>query len=277
MMTPTEPTSVAVAGDWHGNASWAIKCIRHLAEHTDVTLLLHLGDFGYMGEGFDRYIHKVSREAAKAGVTIWVLPGNHENYDWLAKQPIDNQGRTITSPGILALPRGNRFTVAGVTFCAVGGAVSVDKGSRTFGRSWWPQEEITETEMNTISAGPPVDVLLTHDAPMGCATPRMDRRSFLDWVGPVVASEADAHQTRVRNIVDALHPRLLLHGHMHARYSETVEWVTPDYKPYACRIEGLACDDMEGNQILLDLTDPTNLTVTDLTPPLSKGPRFRDD
>ncbi len=105
----------------------------------EVDRLVHLGDFGLMGSGFDTFLYKVNRAAAARGVDVRVVPGNHENYDWIARQPTDGDG-LIAADWIRLFPRGYRFTVEGVTFCAVGGAVSVDQGRRTPGKSRWPAE-----------------------------------------------------------------------------------------------------------------------------------------
>lgn len=256
-------TTIAIAGDWHGNTGWALRAIAAIPD--DVDLLIHLGDFGLMGAGFDRYLHKINRASTARDLQIRVLPGNHENYGWIAKQPTDTEGLIDVAERIRLYPRGHRFSVANVSFCAVGGAVSVDQGRRTPGRTWWPNEEVREDEAEAIANGGHVDVLLTHDAPLGSDAPGLPQRELVEWAGAEVVAKAYLHQKRIRQITDALSPSRLLHGHMHARYTRTLVSEDPVGHPYECIVDGLSCDDMVGNVVLLTVdggrTDLRDLAV----------------
>ncbi|MDN6386139.1 MAG: hypothetical protein L0J86_00435 [Corynebacterium sp.] len=63
------------------------------------------------------------------------------------------------------MPRGTRARIAGAELLFCGGASSTDREYRTEGQSWWPAENITDTQLDraltTADAGP-VDVLVTH-------------------------------------------------------------------------------------------------------------------
>ena len=260
--TAAAPATVGVAGDWHGATGWAKRAIEALPDH--VRTLIHLGDFGFMGSNFvGEYVHKVNRFALDRDLTILVVPGNHENYDWLAKQPVDDDGRTVAAQRILTLPRGYRFAIGGLTACAVGGAVSVDQGRRTPGKTWWPQEEISEDQATEIAVAGPVDLLFTHDMPLDSGCPSLRHQDLVNWAGERIASTSYAHHRRVRDITEALTPSRLLHGHMHNRYTNKVTWNSVDGQPFDCTIDGLACDGMEGNLALLRI-DGGDSRVTDL-------------
>lgn len=264
-LTTRPSTTMAVAGDWHGDVTWSLRAIAALPD--EVTLLIHLGDFGLMGTGFDRLIHKVHRACVNRDLDIRVLPGNHENHAWIARQPIDADGLIVVAPRIRLYPRGYRFTVDGVSFCAVGGAVSVDQGRRTWGKSWWPEEEVTEGEADAIAAAGHAAIMLCHDAPLGSGAPGLPEKELIESAGRAIVDKAYLHQRRIRGIADALTPDRILHGHMHSRHTHAVTWAATHGGHYNCTVDGLACNGMTGNLVLLTVNDG-DVTVTDIaTPP----------
>ena len=263
-------TTIAIAGDWHGNSGWALRAIAAIPD--DVDLLIHLGDFGLMGEGFDRFLHKVNKAAVARDLQITVLPGNHENYRWIAAQRVDDNGLVVATDRIRLYPRGHRFVVEDVSYCAVGGAVSIDQGRRTAGQTWWPQEEVREDEAEAIANGGHVDVLLTHDAPLGSGAPGLPQRELVEWAGAEVVAKAYLHQKRIRKITDALSPSRVIHGHFHARYTRTLISEDPGGHPYESTVDGLACDDMAGNAVLLTV-DGSRTELHDLVVEPIRAPR----
>lgn len=61
-------STIALAGDWHGNARWAVARIADVAER-GVDLILHLGDFGiWPGESGLAYVRQVEEACAERGV-----------------------------------------------------------------------------------------------------------------------------------------------------------------------------------------------------------------
>lgn len=248
-------TRIAIAGDWHATTWWARDCITSLP--ADVTLLVHLGDFGLMGPMRDDYIAAVNEAATNCGVEVWVIAGNHEDYDWLGQLPVDGDGIAQIAAHVLVLPRGYRFVIERVVFCAVGGAVSVDQGQRTPGVTWWPQEEITESEADRISGDGHADVMLTHDAPLDAHPPSLPNADLIAWAGVAVADKAYLHHRRLQGICDALTPRRLLHGHFHSRYTRTFVAAAAGGQQYECTVDGLACDRLAGNMVLMAIDGGT--------------------
>ena len=86
-----------------------------------------------------------------------------------------NGGRVhVARPHVLHLMRGEVFDIAGTTVLAMGGAASHDREWRKEGKSWWPEEMPSETEMercrrNLDAAGWKVDYVVTHEAPADLA------------------------------------------------------------------------------------------------------------
>lgn len=121
-------------------------------------------------------------------------------------------------------------------FAAFGGAYSVDKAWRVEaeqkrgkpGTLWFPEEEMTDAEFYRHLADPTsVDVLLSHDKP---------RDSRPDWNRKDLPG-CLPNQDRIQTAAMVLTPRLLVHGHLHYRYTDRIR-VGEDW----CRVEGLAAD-----------------------------------
>jgi hypothetical protein len=217
---------ILLAGDVHGEAPW-FGHLAEVAEAADVDAIVQLGDFGYWEHrpGGGRYLRHVAERLAAKG--LWC------------------DGFWTIRPNLFYAPRGLRWTWAGVRFLAMGGAYSIDKRYRVEGESWWPEETITEGEVVQACEGGPVDVLLAHDAPWGAEGVMGeetvgDKDSF---------PESEANRRRLRAVVDAVTPSLLVHGHYHHRNTTQLN---------GCRIEGLGRDGSgPDGWMLLDLADVT--------------------
>jgi hypothetical protein len=189
------------------------------------------------------------------------VDGNHDNIALLRRSytGADAAGFIRVRDRLSYAPRGLRWTWDGVRFAALGCAYSVDKAWRlkeealaqakvdrrndyrlragapvrpesTAGTMWFPDGEITDEEAAAmVEAGGDVEVLVTHDKPRGSA-PGWDRKDFADCM---------PNQDRISRVAAAVRPRLLVHGHLHHRYTDHVRvdgdrWM---------RVEGLGADD----------------------------------
>lgn len=248
----SDPGKIVVAGDWHGNALWAMAAIsdaaRLLADEPQ-PLILHLGDFGiWPGPAGQQYVRAVEEACHEAGVEVWFLDGNHDDpaqLRWFG--PFMSRYRYLTH-----LPRGWRWSWHGREWLALGGAVSVDRAIRHEGRSWWPEEEITGEQAREAIEGGPADVMITHDCPAGV------RHSF--GTPPSFWAQADldrseAHRERLQGVVNAVQPRWLMHGHLHRAYQRACDF---GYGPV--EVAGLDCDGGQGlgvNYLVLDVRTMT--------------------
>lgn len=233
---------VLLLGDVHGAAGW-LKVATRAAKALDVRVILQLGDFGFWphtNSGVE-FLEEATHLLNLADVDLWWVDGNHENHDWLAEQPRDEDGFWRLGR-IVHVGRGARWIWGDRTFMGCGGAYSIDKPYRREGSSWWAGETITEADVLRCD-GPDVDVLVTHDAPWGAA----------NVIGPETAGDKDdypesaANRRRVAAICDLVHPKLLVHGHYHHRNST---------KYNTTRVEGFGRDtDWNGSMGLLTLDD----------------------
>lgn len=233
-------SKILLAGDVHGNCSFVITLLDQAKAH-GCDRIVQVGDWGaWEHEAAGRkFVADVERHAAKRGIRIWWLDGNHDNTALtLELHPErDEDGFHIVTDHVRYIPRGHRWTWNGVRFAAFGGAYSVDKQWRLDlekrrkgpGTLWFPGEEMTDEEFERLLESDPtfVDVLLSHDKPWR-SEPEWNRKGLL---------ECRPNQERIQRAAEVLTPRLLVHGHLHFRYTDRIRvgggW---------CRVEGLAAD-----------------------------------
>lgn len=240
------PDRVMLAGDWHGNAGRATSLIMS-AGARGIPVVLQLGDFGFWTPGpwTDRYLDAIEETCARHGVTLLWCDGNHECFAALYALPVDpGTGLRTIRPHIFHLPRGLRWDWHGKVWMALGGAVSVDRHMRTEGKSWWPEETLSDQDVARAIDGGPVDVIVAHDTASGYEIPGLAPDGFFPQH---LIYESEIHRRRVGEIVDATKPTVLYHGHYHVSYTA--------YRGDT-RIVGLAADDSSfvKNAMVLDLT-----------------------
>ncbi len=249
--------TLGVAGDWHGNREWALRCVHALAE-AGVTEIDHLGDFGiWPGAKGRTYLLDLEKTLAARDVRLFVTPGNHEDYDQIAELPAIDRGHDIgavqwATDHVALLPRGHRWQRNGWTFVSLGGAPSVDRWLRHKGMNWWAAEAITTEDVARVAADGPADVMLAHDAPDAeFGTPGVASilaGNPMGWPGKALAYAAEGRALMTTAFL-AVQPRLFLHGHYHLRDEA---WI--DRFGHRTHVVSVDCDGApEGNLLLLSL------------------------
>ncbi|MFC8408740.1 metallophosphoesterase [Arthrobacter sp. NPDC057259] len=213
--SPDRRKPFAVAGDWHGDLGWAIMAIRS-ADREGVKTMIHVGDFGldWPGAKRGRFEARLNKCLLNFGITLILSGGNHDNWETIDKLPVAADGLATFRSNIKVLPRGGRTAISGLVIGALGGAFSVDYGHRTAGKDWWSNEEPTTEDAKRLVAGGPVDVLITHDAPLG-----IPLKSDFDLT-PELIDRAEATRVLLRNVVDSLAPPHVFCGHWHQRRTQ---------------------------------------------------------
>ncbi len=78
-------STVAMAGDWHGSWKHAGPALADIGER-GITTVLHAGDFGiWPGPSGRAFLDHVTGRATRYGMTIYVTPGNHEDWSRLLR------------------------------------------------------------------------------------------------------------------------------------------------------------------------------------------------
>jgi hypothetical protein len=257
---PTD--TIGIAGDWHGNTGWAKDCINAFQE-VGVKHIFHLGDFGIWG-GHDgaSYIRKVNKWLLQNDQTLYITPGNHEDYVRINASPVGSDG-TLWYQGLerlKVLPRGFRGLLGHTvskSWVSLGGANSIDFKGRTEGISWWREESITASDVyNTIQGGY-ADFMFCHDAPTGIPMEYESKSETAGW-HPDEVRYSNAGREMLKHAVDMVRPSVLFHGHHHV-YQDLVTTmkVYGDEAYYDMRSLGLSCDNMKNNIIAFDVADGT--------------------
>jgi predicted phosphodiesterase len=261
-------TRIMLLGDIHGASDFFETKVMPVAIAEKIKWIYQVGDFGYW-EHTDQgimFLNNVSNALVGTGIELVFIQGNHDKTSLIPNRynPID--GFYSIRPSVWFAPNGTHWTVEGTGFVALGGAYSIDKQDRldmeaakaetifksrilsnreysanyvaekarseTVETLWFPEEEMTDVELDSILNGlnpDEVDVILAHDKP------------FMSNPGirllPI--DECIPNQRRLQKAVNVLKPKLFVHGHLHIRYRDTIR--CGDDNSYTV-VEGLGAD-----------------------------------
>lgn len=163
--------NIYIVGDTHGTWTNILKVINKYDIHNDVVIVA--GDFGFIWNGDTKDLFKLQKRFSERNCVLTFVDGNHENFERLYKYPEVKWCGGSThkiSENIFHLMRGQVFTIFGKTFFTMGGAHSIDKLQRINRISWWEEEDITYTDVNTgidnlALVDNKVDYVITHTCP----------------------------------------------------------------------------------------------------------------
>lgn len=230
---------IMIVGDTHGSsAHW--KYIAKKIRPLWIDAIVQVGDFGFLEHwpGGKGYLDKVNTIAGRLGKTVYWVDGNHENFDQLYYKYTEftSDGFRIIRPNVLHIPRAHTWEWDGVRFMGLGGGYSIDQMSRVVDemngglKAWWPQELITDEEVDRAKAAGRVDVMFTHDVPEGN---QGLQEAFIQQTGRRLIPEFLSAENRrqLRRVFNAVKPQILFHGHYHIRYNGELN---------GCKIIGLA-------------------------------------
>lgn len=207
-----------IATDWHGNAEQGREVIFE-AERKNIDTIIHLGDFGIKQSSY-RYLGQLQRYLEFFKINLYFIDGNHEYFDQIYKKEPLADGTYFVRDNIFYLPRGKRWSWYDVSFLALGGAASINRFKSGSGSSHWdPNEFITEADVKKAIGGGPVDVMFMHDSPSDAPNTRLDdielQKNCIKDFGLASVMYTYAHRERLREVTNAVEPRMLFHGHYH--------------------------------------------------------------
>lgn len=164
--------------------------------------------------------------------TLWI-DGNHENFDVLDNLPTEERwgGKvSVITEKCIMLRRGEVYTINGVTFLAMGGALSVDKYRRVKGQSWWPQETISDQDynnavVNLAKVQNKVDFVLSHTCPTSALKVLEARlpKYQVDLWGPKADDVSCDKLEALKNIITTKH---WVFGHFHVDETFVLDGIT---------------------------------------------------
>jgi len=217
---------IVFCGDIHAE----FHAIEQLIDLTAADIIIQAGDFGIWPDCYHRV--KVDRN-----VPVYFCRGNHENHDLLdtfpigeicnlktserINNPILSEKRKISNYNIRKLMRtkfphahniylcntGSILTLNNKNILFLGGADSIDRNSRTIGKSWWPQEIFSLEDFDLVSErikDKHIDIVVSHTAPKFI----VEQLSFIEKLN-------DPTTKALELIFDMIKPELWIFGHFH--------------------------------------------------------------
>lgn len=224
-------------GDIHAHVGLLDQLLTNTITGADIMLMgdLMVG-FGSSG-GRDVVLHNLSVVAEKTGNTIYFLRGNHERID-VVWNHIDRSTRKVHDlgkmgyPGVNYCDDGSVIELADRPFLVVGGAYSVDRLIRDKDVDWFENELTTADDIafaayvaggyfNLDTQTTDLYGMLTHDIPSRsldtCTNGRASMIPYFSTEEHILA--ANVYHKQLDDLLDIVNPRVLIHGHMHKRYT----------------------------------------------------------
>ena len=164
-----------LTGDTHGHFDRLAEfCSEYSTTKEDVLIILGDAGFNFSGGLTD---HKKKMFVSSLPITVFCIHGNHEQrpssipsyseYEWRGGMV----WREEMYPDILFAKDGEIYDLNGQKAVVIGGAYSIDWMYRTYGRSWWPDEQPSPAIKEYVEAqlakqNWQVDIVLTHTCPI---------------------------------------------------------------------------------------------------------------
>jgi hypothetical protein len=142
--------SIFVVGDIH--AEWGH--LNSLINERNPEIILQCGDFGFWPNYYPMRIKN-------GDCRIYWCDGNHEDH-WALKDLTNNE----VAPNVFYMKRGSTLTLPdGRIVLFMGGADSIDKGYRTMGIDWFPEEVISWSDVKDLPEIK-IDIVISHTCPL---------------------------------------------------------------------------------------------------------------
>lgn len=162
--------NIYVSGDPHGEQGRIYEVDKMLKEDD---MIIFAGDFAYLFKN-DFHENRFLDDLEARPYTILFVDGNHENFPAIYSYPEEmwNGGKIHRiRKNIIHMCRGQVFEIAAdndtIKLFTFGGGYSLDKATRTEGKTWWPEElptmkEYDEGKKNLEKHNWEVDYIITH-------------------------------------------------------------------------------------------------------------------
>lgn len=207
---------IAIAGDVHGKISLFYEKVLELQEKIGfpIEAVFQLGDLQLYSET-SKVDGAVIRHGGPGEFPIWLrekravpihtytILGNHDDaelfYEYAGKEII---------PSLHLLPQGEVISIiigeSRIRICAIGGNYSpkyfpTDPAKLPQGR----KRHYTQAHIDSIMENAPIDILLTHEAPLGF----------------VVRGGSDLGRPEISDLIEKTQPKLAFFGHHHTYVS----------------------------------------------------------
>ena len=150
---------VIVVGDIHGD----FGALNMLINKKSPDVVVQCGDNAYFWS--DDYNGK--GKIKPGNCKVFLVPGNHENWDEIEAK-VGRRGREPVEidKNVFFCPIGSTLKINSFKCMFIGGADSIDKGRRTIGLSWWPQEVLNQCDLDfCVQHNEKIDMVFSHTCP----------------------------------------------------------------------------------------------------------------
>ncbi len=201
--------NVYVIGDTHSLDYCSILQHYNLSDF----ILIHLGD---SGEGFGRqsydnfFINRLQSFCQENNGIILTVRGNHSN----PKFYNDPNHWTKAYDLVNFIPDYTYFNINGKVVLFVGGAISIDRKSRSEGFDYWKDEVfVLRDDYEKLDQ---CDILITHSAPLSCP-PNDGFARIKGWFvdDPTLKDELIKERQDIEKLYNHVNCSQLYYGHYH--------------------------------------------------------------
>lgn len=189
---------VLVVGDIHGK----FRLFSNFLENKEYDYIFSCGDFGYWPE----HINICEELKLPENTKLYFCDGNHENHDTLKKL-----SNNEICKNVFYMNRGSVLTINNTNILFFGGANSIDYKYRTPGYDWFPEENISEKDINNLPNNTNIDIVISHTCPLETKLPIF---TFTD-------KRTDSNRNYLSYILNKYKPNLWFFGHWHERLTSS--------------------------------------------------------
>jgi len=197
---------IYIAGDIHGYFGYFNNLLNHLNNSDDPeAIILQVGDFGFWpklhnSEYSGKYEKRLwdQYNIHNKNIKIYWCEGNHEDLPTLFESENNEHMKNV-----FWMKRGSTLTLPdGRSMMFIGGARSIDRHHRVERVSWFPEEIITNEDIEKLP-DIKVDIMITHTAPMEFETITEDHHL------------PDPSRYMLSEVLEKYKPNLWFCGHFH--------------------------------------------------------------
>lgn len=227
MSTKLKFKKVLLLGDVHGDRRFLDRAIT-AAKDAECGAVLQLGDFGYWPNHRSYLDDEGSIVMIRKGDTVigmteelphvvddydfpvYFIDGNHEYHPGLLEF---SDWVTEIRKNLFYIKRGALLEIGRRNVLCVGGAYSIDRLSRIKYESWFPEEVVTNADVETaMEIRKTVHAVLTHDCPF----------LLQDIESNSIHTEGLANRAQLDALLGRHRPRWWFFGHYHRWYMRTL-------------------------------------------------------
>lgn len=198
-------------------------------EYPELTTVIQVGDFGYWPSS-KHLGHHLNSLRVPDGIKLYWIDGNHEDFNQMQKWDILNKLSPFKNHKAYYVPRGTVLNLCGHEILFIGGAESIDVLYRKNGVNWFPQESITDQDVEKCLAavdGKKIDIVVSHDAPRSFHLYNLNPFGWQEFGWKKREDYKDYSKDRLETIMQAVKPSWWFFGHYHLSmhgFQDNINW-----------------------------------------------------